>query len=155
MYAHDTSVPVERSRAEIESVVLKYGAKKFATGYDETAATILFEAGGRRVRFRLPFPDVNAEQFQYTKHSARHHRKRVSPSVAKTNYEKEVRRRWRCLNLAVKAKLEAVETGIATFEEEFLAYIVMPDGKTVGDTALPHIERAYVENAPMALLRGW
>jgi hypothetical protein len=36
--------------------------------------------------------------------------------------------RWRALALAIKA----VESGIATFEEEFLAHIALPNGSTVG-----------------------
>jgi hypothetical protein len=155
MYAQDTSVPVERSRSEIESLVVKYGAKKFATGYDEEAATILFECQGRRVRFRLPFPDFKDELFWYTKHSQRYQRKKLSEGAARSNYDKEIRRRWRCLALSVKAKLESVQTGIATFDEEFLSYIVMPDGKTVGESARPQLEKAYSEGVPVALLPGW
>ena len=41
------------------------------------------------------------------------------------------RQRWRALNLAIKAKLEAVESGIVTFDQEFLAHIVGPSGQTV------------------------
>jgi hypothetical protein len=35
------------------------------------------------------------------------------------------------LLLANKAKLSSVEDGIETFEDAFLAHIVMPDGTTV------------------------
>lgn len=51
--------------------------------------------------------------------------------------EQEVRRRWRCLLLLVRAKLEAVEARISgedrqvTFEREFLAYVVVPSGETI------------------------
>ena len=44
----------------------------------------------------------------------------------------------------MKAKLEAVETGIITFEEEFLSYIVLPDNSTVGETMLGQVEHAYL-----------
>jgi hypothetical protein len=56
------------------------------------------------------------------------------------------------LALAIKAKLEAVESGIATFEEEFLAYVVLPDGQSVGQHVLPNIEQAYVTNKMPPLL---
>ena len=42
-----------------------------------------------------------------------------------------------------KAKLEAVESEITTFEEEFLAHILLPDGQTAGDYLLPQLERVY------------
>lgn len=40
--------------------------------------------------------------------------------------------------LAVRAKLEAVEAKITTFEEEFMAHLVIPDGsgETVGERIL-------------------
>ena len=45
--------------------------------------------------------------------------------------------------MVIKAKLEAVECGISCFEQEFMANIVLPDGKTAGDFMLPQIARAY------------
>jgi hypothetical protein len=54
-----------------------------------------------------------------------------------------VRQRWRALALVIKAKLEAVEAGITIFEEEFLAHIVLPDGRTAGEYMVPQIEESY------------
>jgi hypothetical protein len=71
----------------------------------------------------------------------------VPPEVAR-------RQRWRALALAIKAKLEAVESGIATFEEEFMAYIVLPDGQTVGEFLSPQIEAAYSSGRMPPLLPG-
>jgi hypothetical protein len=53
------------------------------------------------------------------------------------------RARWRALLLVIKAKLESVESGIATFEEEFMAQIVLPDDQTVGQWVLPEVARIY------------
>jgi response regulator RpfG family c-di-GMP phosphodiesterase len=44
----------------------------------------------------------------------------------------ETRRRWRCLAMVIKAKLEVVASGISSFEEEFLAHVMLYDGRTVG-----------------------
>ena len=53
----------------------------------------------------------------------------------------------------IKAKLEAVENEIATFEEEFLAHIVMPNDQTIGTLVTPLIARTYSEGKmPRALL---
>jgi hypothetical protein len=52
----------------------------------------------------------------------------------------------------VKAKLEAVETGITTIESEFLAHLVLPDGRTVGALARPEIKRAYADGRMPATL---
>ncbi len=43
----------------------------------------------------------------------------------------------------MKAKLEAVEAGISSFEDEFLSATLLPDGSTVGDWARPQLEAAY------------
>lgn len=39
-------------------------------------------------------------------------------------WEQACRQAWRALALVIKAKLEAVDAGIVTFEEEFMAQIV-------------------------------
>jgi hypothetical protein len=57
--------------------------------------------------------------------------------------------------LAIKAKLEAVEQGITEFESEFMAHIVMPDGKTVGHHVLPQISAAYSTGKMPKLLPGF
>lgn len=59
-YAQDTSVSVERSRAEIETILAKYGAKAFAYMTSETHAVIGFQGWRRRWWQReneIPFPD--------------------------------------------------------------------------------------------------
>jgi hypothetical protein len=61
--------------------------------------------------------------------------------------------RWRALLLIVKAKLEAVDSGIVTFEQEFLPHIVMPGGHTVYEATAPAIERAYVSGQVTPLLQ--
>jgi hypothetical protein len=54
--------------------------------------------------------------------------------------------------LVIKAKLEAVEGGITTFEDEFLAHIVLPDGQTVAHHVRPRIEAVYSSGEVQALL---
>ena len=54
----------------------------------------------------------------------------------------EARRRWRVLVLLVKAKLEAVASGETSVRDEFMANIVLLDGRTMGEWATPHIMAA-------------
>lgn len=42
-------------------------------------------------------------------------------------------------------KLEAVAAGITTFEDEFLAHTLLPNGATVGEWAAPQIEAVYAD----------
>jgi hypothetical protein len=147
-YASETTVSAEKSRAEIERTLSRYGATKFMYGWQDESALIAFEMDGRRVQFVLPLPDRNADEFSKT--PAR--RNRRSPTQALAAWEKTCRQKWRALALVIKAKLEAVESGITVFEDEFLAHIVLPDGTTVAQFMVPQIAKAYATGRMPALL---
>jgi hypothetical protein len=102
------------------------------------------------IRFELALPDKGAKEFMYT--PAR--RRMRSSAEAEKAWEQVCRQKWRALALVVKAKLEAVESGITTFEEEFLAHIVLPDGRTFGAWARPQLNEAYATRRMPALLPG-
>lgn len=141
-YAAKTTVSVEKSRAEIESILVRYGASSFMYGWDVNGAMIAFvvDVGSddkRQVRFHLPLPSRDERRFTH------HSRGRRTAASAEQEWEQACRQRWRALALVVKAKLEAVETGIATFEDEFLAYIMLPEGQTVGEWIGPQLVAAY------------
>lgn len=149
-YAADTSVPVEKSRAEIERTLARYGATAFGYMTEQGRAVVMFEAHGRRIRFDLPLPSPSERRFTHTAGRATE-RTQVQ---ALASWEQACRQRWRALALAVKAKLEAVEAGIAEFEDEFLAYIALPDGSTMGERARVAIAQAYDTGTMPALLPG-
>lgn len=146
-YAADTSVDVATSRAELERTLVRYGADGFGYAWEGQRATVQFRAFGRFVRFALKVPP--REEFETTESG----NARTSEAAITKAWEQAQRQRWRALNLVVKAKLEAVEADISTFEEEFLAHIVLPNNTTVGETAVPAIERAY-ETGDMPKLLG-
>ncbi len=127
-YAENTKVPIDRSQAEIKKILQKYKATGFAFMENTTMSVVLFEANFKRVKFVLPMPPLPS--------------KNATGASIKT-FEQLCRARWRCLVLAIKAKLESVESGITTFEQEFMAHIVLPDGRTVGDVMIPQIESSY------------
>ncbi len=137
-YAASTDVPVERSRAQIEKTLERYGATSFMYGWSLDEAQIAFVIAERHIRMRLPMPGATDEEFWTTPTG-----KQRTNSAAKDAYDQARRQRWRALLLVIQAKLEAVEVGISTFEQEFLAHVVLPDGSTVGELMLPQIERAY------------
>jgi hypothetical protein len=148
-YAEKTEVTQEGSRAEIEATLHRYGADAFSYGWELGRAVIAFRAQDRHVRFEITMPDRNAEQFTKVAVGANQHTKGTTladrnPDVAFKLWDQACRQRWRALALVVKAKLEAVESGISEFEEEFLSHIVLPDGSTVGQQVRPHIEKAYL-----------
>lgn len=151
-YAENTTVGSEQSRQEIEKTLRRYGATAFYYGWEEDRAVLGFESHSRRVQFELPMPSKDAPEF------TRHSRGQRTAAAAEQRWEQATRQRWRALSLVVKAKLEAVETGITTFEEEFLAHIVVPgpEGRPVrfGALALPAVAEAYAGREMPALLPG-
>lgn len=153
-YASDTSVSVERSRADIERLVGKFGASRFASGWDEHGgAFIAFVFGKRAIRFQLEMPDRQADEFWATPGG----RRRRNAEGAYRSWEQACRSRWRALLLVIKAKLEAVEVGIATIEQEFMAFTVVPgtNGRTLGEVMLPQIAEAIEKDKkPQLLLPG-
>ncbi len=116
-YAARTQVPADRTRLQIEEIMRKRGADQFFSGADIDRALLAFRLNGRHIRFVLPLADTRNQQ--------------------------QVRSRWRALLLVIKAKLEAIDIGILTLEEAFLADTILPDKRTVAEVMLPQIESAY------------
>lgn len=147
-YAQNTQVSSTSSRNEIEQTIRRYGARDFAYGWTFGKAMVGFSVEGRQVRFYLPLPDPSDPAFTHT--PARGTKR--SASAADAEYEKAVRQRWRALALVIKAKLEAVESGIVTFDEEFLAHIVLPGGRSVYESVQPQMQQAFETGQTPAML---
>ena len=145
-YAATTSVSTEQSRAEIERTLQRWGADQFMYGWDGDRAVIGFRASGRQIKFVIDLPDRNDREFTH------HSRSRRTADAALKAWEQACRQRWRALALVIKAKLEAVESGISEFESEFLAHIVLPNGSTVGDWVAPQIDVAYTTGQMPSML---
>jgi len=144
-YATGTEVSVDRSQSELRTILRKYGADGLAIAEMRDRAMVEFAANERRIRFALPMP--GDDELRITKQGVRRNATQLKNAVAA-----EERRRWRALLMVVKAKLEAVESGIVTFEDEFLAQTVLPDNTTVGEQIQPGIQRAYIEGHVRPLL---
>lgn len=128
-FAARTEVSVEQSNAEIEAITKRYGADGFMIGWEIDKAMVQFRCANRYVRFVLNTPFSDGEQSR--------------------------KQKWRALALVIKAKLEAVDAGIATFESEFLANVVLPDGATVYERAREKIQIAYDGGSAPQMLPGY
>ena len=149
-YAHQTTVSVEKSVAEIKRTLDRYGAEQFAYGEDSGRgiASVQFAANARHVRFVLRLPPRDKREFWFTQRGKR------TPQKALEAWEQACRQRWRALTLCIKAKLEAVDAGISEFEDEFLAHIVLPGGSTVSQLMRPQIAHAYRSGDPPPGIAG-
>lgn len=135
--AETTSVPVERTKSEIEAVLKRYGASEFLYGSKPGLAVVQFVCRDRMVRFTLPLPSEADKEF----HQTERRKTRRSADAALKAWEQACRQRWRALLLAIKANA----AGIAEFEDEFLAYVVDPTTNgTVGDLLRPQLEQRYL-----------
>lgn len=130
-FAEGTTVPVSKSRTELEKLALRFGASKFmvAIDGDSLTAAVQFFMRDRMVRLSIKLPNPKD----------------------KTALAEE-RRRWRSLLALVKAKLVAVDDGIVEFEEEFLASVVTADGSTVYERARESLALEYKTGKPQVLL---
>lgn len=146
-YAKDTSVSSDRSLTEIRNTIRRYGASGFAYMERDDSASVAFEYANRQVRFQIRFPDPDDPAFTRTPTGLNR-----TESAARVEHEKAVRQRWRALALVVKAKLEAVEAEIATFDQEFLPYLVLPGGRTVFETVGEQVAQSIESGVPGRLM---
>ena len=143
-YARTTSVSVAKSKAEIEVILQRYGASEFAYGTRAGEAVVMFQVGPRRIRFTLPLPSVNDPDV--LKNSYGHQR----PLPVREKITEQLgRSAWRSLALVIKAKLEAVESGITTLDREFLGYMVLPNGDTIADWAEGKLDEFGTKMPPL------
>ena len=94
-YAQETGVPMERSRAEIERILSRYGAQSFMYAARPDKAMVAFEVKGRHVRMILPMP-TSAEKAIGLDRWGR----KAADSIVQKRIEQEARRRWRALERA-------------------------------------------------------
>jgi len=152
-YAKDTQVSAEKSRGEIERTLSRYGADSFMYGWSPEGAVIAFRCNGRHIRFVVTMPDKTDPEFtMYYRGTVNKVQVERDAATAEKLWEQATRQRWRALALVIKAKLEAVESGISTFEAEFMSNTMLPDGRTVAEWMEPQIEKAYEKGVmPKAL----
>lgn len=133
-YAQDTRVPAGVSKDEIERLLRRHGATQIYSGFDEDRKLI-------SLGFRL-------DGRMYKLNSSTN---RPTRRCDESQIEREA---WRVLKLLLTAKLEVVASGGATFESEFLANLLLPDGTTVADDVLPKVAEAYASGNMPRLLPG-
>lgn len=149
-FASKTTVDTDRSLAEIKKLLTSHGATKFAYFEAENQAAIAFEIRERRFRFTIPLPNPNAREFTHTPET----KVERAPAKAKEAWQQAVKQRYRALLNVIKFKLVAINEGVTTFEDEFLAHTLLPDGSTVGDWAAEQIKQVYLSGKMPPLLGG-
>ena len=135
-YAKNTTVPVARSRARIQEMLVDYGIEEFFFGTSPRGEGIGFTYNSRVYKHNVPLP------------------KRTEDMTDK-KYEQKVRQRWRILYMSLKMKLEEIADGGISFEDQFLAQMCLPDGKTVAMfMELPENQERLAKSKMPKLLTG-
>ncbi len=124
-YGEHTKVPFDRTVAEIIAMLRKAGAMQIGQVEEPDRLTILFAMADRQVRFRVSWSGDRSQ-----------------------------RQRARALMLVIKAKLESVESEVETFEEAFLANVVMANGATVYERISEPLALEYQTGKPAMMLEG-
>jgi len=135
-YAAGTTVSVENSRAEVERLLRKRGARQTTIGADEDKgiAHVLFVLDGHTIRLELPLPQWSAfEKKDPTPPGAWQWSDSRRAKWRTDQWEQAQKERWRAVVLLLKAKLELIALGVSTIEREFLADLILPGQReTVG-----------------------
>lgn len=127
-FAEGTKVSVESSRGEITGILAKHGCMRMAWGTEPEGDTLQFELGQRHFRFRITRPTSDEVRRRDSGEYSYPHNVDWQAKA-----EQEWRRRWRAHVLLIKAKLEFIEGGDTSIEQEFMPYLVLSDGATLGE----------------------
>lgn len=127
-YATNTKVSVASSKAEIETILNRFGIQDYGVSTFGGRSAVGFQYKGQMYRIEVVLPDQNSEEFMMTPSRGT----RRSADTAYAAWEQACRVRWRELVLLIKAKVVAITSGVVSLEDEFLAYAVLPSGQTVG-----------------------
>lgn len=141
-YAKSTSVPIARSRDEIEQRLQKAGASAFGFMSDQQRAAITFMLAGRQVRCEIPLPEQAVCQPG---------ERPAKVQAISDAHAQECRRRWRCMLMSIKAKLIAIEEGISTVDREFMPDLVLSDNRRLETAMAPELLQSRKLSRPLML----
>lgn len=130
-YASNTTVSVARSKAEIEETLQRFGIEDSGVFNEGHQSFVIFKHRGRPYSIVITLPNKDYEGFRVTPGG----KPQRTEDQAYTAWEQACRVKWRELALLIKAKVVAITSGAASFENEFLAYAMLPNRITVGEWA--------------------
>jgi hypothetical protein len=133
-YAKNTTVSVAKTKIQIQDLLVSWGIEEFFFGTSPRGDGIGFKYKGKVYKHNVPMPPD--KQIYSDK-----------------QYDQMVRQRWRILYMSLKMKLEEIDSGGISFEDQFLAMMCLPDGSTVADfMRLPeNVERLSETQMPKLL----
>lgn len=135
--AADSNVPVDRSVEAIKDMVRKYGASGFGTSEDYhngviTVSFVLNTPHGQHVPVQIPVRVQRVYDAMYGSSQASGNQHATAEESEQNRRAQAERTAWRQLHLLVEANLTAVQLGIFSIGEAFLAHtmVVNDDGRS-------------------------
>ena len=127
----NTRTPVERTKEQIRSLFRKYEVRSFQFAEDWQHDLV----GIKFVRVERAKGDGKAVEVPLgvQMRVAVLERGRARTDYSEVAWGRRERQVWRALYWYLKSQLEAVDFGLRSFTDAFLADIVMADGRTIGD----------------------
>lgn len=149
-----TKVPVEKSQSEIRKLLLSSGASRFVFGEEDRDGVhwvaIEFVHDGHAVRMQVPLKTPDDRPLR---EKARRATSRTYEQIRAEAFDQEARRVWRVLFWSLKARMVAVEEGLESFEQAFLAHLVDPaTGATVWQSLSSAVAIGSFREGGMGLL---
>lgn len=147
MAYESTTVAVEKSQGEIRRLLVSFGASEFNFGETNMPGeagrwtAVSFTHGGHTVLIRVPLKAPTDRDRKLMGERARRARTRSITEIENEHWDQEQRRIWRVLFWSLKSRMVAVEEGVETFEQAFLAHLVDPrTGFTIWQYVQPSID---------------
>lgn len=123
-YAWGTKVSIDKSRSELMGLLAKHGVEDIATTHSATRGdAVRFRIGERWFELAVPRPTFEDVKVDYARISG----------TWDDNRDAEWRRRWRAQLMLLKMKLEFIETGESTVENELMSHMLLRDGQTLAE----------------------
>jgi hypothetical protein len=126
---YSSSTSGDKAMAEIQKTLQKFGCNKFGTMTDWEAGTLLvqFEWRGVRVSFPANFKGYAAAYLKDKPYTSRMHCTKAQHEAKALEIGSiavySILRDW------IKAQVTAVETGLVSFEDVFMAHVLLPSGQ--------------------------
>ena len=127
-YAEGTTVPVSKSRMDMQGLLDANGCTAFGFEKIEGGDALYFKLGGRSYRIVIRKPTADEQKAHNQKRYPNSYWRRDVP----TDIEAEYRRRWRANLMLLKTKLEFFdEDEPGEMSRELMPWLVLESGQTL------------------------
>jgi hypothetical protein len=139
-FAEDTSVPISRSRGEIDQLLRAWGAQgiQWTDDFEHDRVMLRFVWPRGEQHFMARFA-ISLQGREELKEEAKGVYGTVREAYLEKLMQSRGKREHRVLLLWLKAALNAVDSGLIDAETIFLPFLEDRNGKTIAEIALPRL----------------